>query len=228
METPKHKAVPESIAGGRDTQLSPHCRYLYHNRFTAGPDYVITSHEHLFWHVEFVRRGVLETVVGAKAYTILPGSALMLPPQVSHSFVYREPDTTVFSVKYELHNLPLPPQAIAVEQSTVLDAFVAALDELLATTRSPDDTRIAAVEHVLAAFVHVSVQSPQTAGEPSRLTLVDRIRAAIENAEGRNLTVAGLARDLGFSQTYLRTQFRRQEGVSLKEFIDRHRGQRGG
>jgi AraC family transcriptional regulator, arabinose operon regulatory protein len=204
------------------TQARPHCRYLYHNRFSAGPHYVITAHDHLFWHTEFVRAGVLETNAGGKTFTTGAGEALMLPPKVAHSFVYRESGTTVFSVKYEAHRFDLPCRAAALAHSEFLDALLAALDTLLADSRQPGEAALAAADHLLTALVHVAAHSNVREKAPAP-GLAARIRAAVESAEGRAVTVAGLSRDLGFSPTYLRTQFRREEGMALKEFIDRQR-----
>jgi AraC-like DNA-binding protein/quercetin dioxygenase-like cupin family protein len=199
-----------------------HCHYLYHNRFTAGPDYTITAHEHLYWHVEFVKHGLLRTTVGRSPYESREGDSILLPPQVPHAFVYRDEGTTVFSVKFELHGLPLKPVAWTVPAQPGITAIFAALDSVLEFQRWPSRERLAAVDHLLAAYVHL-VTHRSEADEGRRISLGDMVKELVERAEGKTITVGAIAKELGFSETHVRTQFRGAEGIALKEFIDRHR-----
>lgn len=206
-----------------ETPAPAHCHYLYHNRFAAGPDYEITVHEHLFWHAEFLKAGLLETTVAGERFDTGPGAAILLPPGVPHAFVYREKGTTVFSVKFELHNMELTRQVVCEPPGPVVKAIFAALDSLLQYQRWPSPPKLAAVDHLLAAFVHLAGRRAETDRAQGRLSLADTVKQAVERAEGRPVTAKGLAEQMGFSQAYLREQFLRGEGVSLKTYIDRHR-----
>jgi AraC-like DNA-binding protein len=200
-----------------------HCHYLYHNRFTAGSDYAIASHEHLYWHVEFVKNGLLQTTVGGAAFETAAGGSILLPPRVPHSFVYRDEATTVFSVKFELHDMARTAAPVARGPLPETKAISAALDSLLEHQRWPSQDKLAAVDHLLAAFVHLAMQRPGSDDSLRRITLADMVKEVVERAEGRGVTVRSISKELGFSETHVRSQFRALEGVSLKEYIDRHR-----
>lgn len=213
----------EAHSAVHQTGATPHCRYLYHNRFAAGPAFAIAAHEHLFWHVEFVRTGLLETTIAGTTHTCRPGEAILLPPGVPHAFVYRERATTVFSVKFEAHRFALEPRPYALVSSCLVDSLTSALDTLLIGTSPIDGPLLGAVDSILSACMYAVVRaySPRTDERPAGLAA--RIRAAVEQAGGTPVTVETLSRELGFSPTYIRMQFRREEGVALKQFIDRQR-----
>ncbi len=209
--------------GAPEAAAAPHCHYLYHNRFTAGPDYAITAHQHLYWHVEYVKEGLLQTTVARTPFETRPGGSILLPPEVPHAFVYREPATTVFSVKFELHGMALASAAYPVAESPEVSALFAALDSLLEYQRWPSQERLAAVDHLLAACVHLAAHRPEADQGDRRISVSEMVKELVERAEGRAITVGAIAGELGFSETHVRTQFRNAEGVALKEYIDRHR-----
>ncbi|MBD3243768.1 MAG: helix-turn-helix domain-containing protein [Chitinivibrionales bacterium] len=200
-----------------------HCHYLYHNRFEAGPQYVITPHDHLFWHVEIVGAGHLVTTVADQSYDVRPGEAILLPPEWPHGFVYRDEGTYVFSVKFEVHNASLPGAAILVGAGAPTRALADALDSLLRHQVWPSPEKLAAVDHLLAALVHLAahMEEQDNADEPK--PLAQMVKELVERTDGKAVTVGGIARQLGYSETHVRSQFHKDEGMGLKEYIDRHR-----
>lgn len=200
-----------------------HCHYLYHNRFEAGPGYVILPHHHLFWHVEIVGRGHLETTVGEQRIDVRPGEALLLPPEVPHGFVYRDTGTYVFSVKFEVHNASLGIEGLLMGAGAPTRTLADALDSLLRHQVWPSPEKLAAVDHLLAALVHLAAHEEErdNANEPRPLAQV--VKELVERADGKAITVGGISAQLGYSETHVRSQFRREEGMGLKEYIDRHR-----
>lgn len=199
-----------------------HCHYLYFNRFSAGPEYRITSHSHLFWHVEFVRSGNLVTTVGRKDYSQVPGDAILLPPEVPHAFTYQEKGTTVLSVKFEVRGASLSGAGYPLADCPELSAIREAFDTFLVTTRKPTPARQGIIDHLCAALVHLCVHdvAEESEREP---TLVETIRDVVDSREGRPISVGNVASQLGFSESYVRSEFRKQEGISLKEYIDHRR-----
>jgi AraC-like DNA-binding protein len=103
------------------------------------------------------------------------------------------------------------------------EAIYDALDAMLVYQTRPRSDKLAAVDHLLASLVHLFVQTEERDEPQRKPTLVDRVKAAVEKREGRAVTVAAIAREFGFSETYVRAQFRSAEGLSLKEYIDRER-----
>ncbi len=200
-----------------------HCHYLYHNRFEAGPGYVILPHEHLFWHVEIVGGGHLETTVGEQRYEVRPGEAILLPPEVPHGFLYRDAKTYVFSVKFEVHNASLSGEALPVGAGATTRALADALDSLLRHQVWPTPEKLAAVDHLLAALVHMAAHEEERDNADQPKPLAQAIKELVERADGKPVTVSGIAGHLGYSETHVRSQFRKEEGVGLKEYIDRHR-----
>lgn len=220
MQTP---TTDSSMQAQGETHPSLHCHYLYHNRFEAGPDYVITAHNHLFWHTEFVRSGMLEVTVAGKPFTVTEGEAILLPPEQDHAFVYRNEKTNVFSIKYEAHNPGIDIRPYVMPAADTTRQLLAALDGLLVHQAWPSPDKMAAIEHLLAAHIHLAAHRAAAADAPEARTLPELIKERIEASEGKALTVGAIARELGYSETHIRSQFKRAEGSSLKEYIDRHR-----
>lgn len=200
-----------------------HCRYLYRNRFTAGPNYVITAHSHLFWHAEFVKTGELETTVGGTVFVQHAGDTILLPPGISHGFVYRAPGTTVFSVKFEVVQSQPAAKPIELKGHEAVGHIFAALDSLLLYQSRPSCVRRHAVDCLLAGLLHLFMKPFKTQIAAAPTAVVTGVKKVVERSEGRSLTVAEIAREMGFSESHVRTEFRTKENISLKKYIDRQR-----
>ncbi|MBD3242682.1 MAG: helix-turn-helix domain-containing protein [Chitinivibrionales bacterium] len=199
-------------------------RYLYHNRLTAGGGYRIERHAHLFWHVEFVTAGMLRVLVDDRPIDARPGEAVLLPPGVVHGFEYCGDATEVFSVKFSL-GAGIGDGPLRAVLSNDARCALATLEVLLDTYRSPGPRITEALGHCVGAVVQ---QAFPWCGRPeglASLSLVQRIEHDVRRADGRPLTVASVAADLGYSPVHVRTVYRRERGETLKRFIDRARVQ---
>jgi AraC-like DNA-binding protein len=200
-----------------------HCHYLYSSRFKAGPNSRIKSVPHLFWHAEFVKNGTLVSDVASERSVQDTGAAICIPPETPHSFIYREKDTVVFSVKFEIHNMQLQRRPYTLESSEVSRAIFTALDTLLLSPRHPPYSRQVVVNHLIASLVSLFVYENIERKSEKDKTLADQIKELIDSYEGRPVTVKNLAEQIGYSENYIRSQFKKEEGIQLKKYIDQQR-----
>lgn len=196
-----------------------HVRYLYHNRLVAGPDYPIQRHTHVFWHAEFVKNGTLVSRVGDRELVARQGEAVLLPPNVPHTFVFRDVDTEVFSVKFATEYTG----RVGTLKATVGDDAARALELLQALSDHQRTTRehiTAALGHAAGAAVTLTFPWILQVHDPSTMAIVDRIEHEVREADGRPMTIGSVAKALGYSAVHVRTVFHNTHGQTLKHFID--------
>jgi len=207
----------------KDGDLSISCRYLYRNRFTAGPDFTINSHSHLFWHVEYVKKGTLIATVDDSVFTLGPGDSVLLPPEKPHSFLYKDFGTTVFSIKFEADSPWLEQLPVCKTNNIEMSALFEALDAMLIVQKEPPVSIAAAVNHIISALIHLFLNTESVEQVPPEKKLSASIKNVIKKRDGKPVTIRDIALKLGYSISYIRTEFRKQENMALKEYIDRQR-----
>ncbi len=198
------------------------CKYLYRNWMRGDERLRITSHAHPYWQVEFVLSGRVVSRVDGGVYDQRGGCAILLPPDTPHGFDYREPGTSIFSVKFEERSRLLERAVHTLSPSKGLEALRVSLEEFLTIPPRPDSPTVAVVDHLVGGLAQLFAATSSAAAERPT-TVVERIRRLVDSTEGRRLTVASIAEQLGFSPSYVRAQFREATGMRLKDYVDRRR-----
>lgn len=173
-------------------------------------------HEHPYWQLEVLTAAGASVDLDGGSRTLHTGDLLILPPHCPHRFRYR-PGATWLSLRYLVAGTTAATPTLHHERD--LPAFApfrrlltALYPQALADPRMQPALTQAAL--ALLALLH------RPAVDGARDPLVARVDDAIAAANGRHLSVLGLARILGYSRNHLCSRYKALSGRSLKERID--------
>jgi len=214
--------MAKSLAPPRGSPRSAvRCRLLYHERESQQRQRAVRYHAHPFWQIEVALTGGIEAQAGGTTWRMAAGDVLLIPAHVPHGFLYAGPDCRWVSVKAAVEGRPAARAARLSARRAALEGLCAALLAIARERGEPAAGEREALEGILAALV--ALEYPAHAAPEEKAPLAAEVRALLEREGGRALTVAEVARRLGYSVSHVSARFRREAGLALKSFLDRHR-----
>jgi AraC family transcriptional regulator of arabinose operon len=180
-----------------------------------------TWHRHLYWQVELILTGYQHVRFPGTSRKLRRGDTVLIPIDSMHIFEYPYSDTETCTLKFSVRGLEgaMEPKVIVpgAESERIRESLLA-----LVTKKEPiPEGAIRTAEHLLAALIDLTYCPPGTGGPETEL--VRSVHDYLDVQRGRPASVADIARRVGYSRSRLSEIFRRQAGVTLKEYIDEHR-----
>ena len=202
------------------------CEVLYAQAGRSGRGAEVPAHVHPFWQYELVLTGRCICTVAERDFALGAGDALLIPAGLRHRLVYTAALTRHVSYKCAISGptlphapVPLPARAPWSTLGQSLAALVTG-DSALRSRAAP--VRQEAAGHLLAALIALAGAAEPVTEAPAP-SLMARIRALIDQGEGRAWTVTAIARELALSPGHVSARFRAETGLVLKEFLDQAR-----
>jgi AraC-like DNA-binding protein len=197
-------------------------RYLFHQRERQPRQGGVRFHAHPFWQVEIALSAGIEALSVGVSWRMAPGDVLIVPAHVPHGFVYSGTEGRWLSIKAAFDGRPNARAARLAVRQPALDSLRECMLALATEHGEMARHQRQALEHLLAALV--TLEYPD-APPPTHSPLAAAVRAYVEREGGRAITVADVARHLGYSVSHVSARFRRESGEALKHFLDRRRAQ---
>jgi len=183
------------------------------------------THTHPFLQLEIVQESRTLAVTPTKSETLIPGDCLLIPPDVSHRFVYEDLPVRWASFRFSATGVSRPNRAYKLQMTSfntcVRDAILHAMPGSLTAPDSPDGHAVASL---LAALLQRNCPEDRLA-VPGVMEsrFVRDILAFIQRHAKTRISLHVLAQHCGYAQNYLAKKFKRETGTGLKEFMDQKR-----
>lgn len=182
---------------------------------------VTPYHAHSFWQLEFIlsNHAVLHTEAGA--LFVSASSAVFIPPRMKHQFEYNDPRATYLSFKFELIPAEKHDYRLWKAESPLLPALLQALVSVFPKKGIPLPLEKNIGERLLEACM--ALYHEATFENSHRCTLSERIIHMVAQQSDRGCAVSEIAQRLGYSRGALSSLFSKEQGIPLKNYIDRKR-----
>ncbi len=196
------------------------CHFKLHQRRKSKSKKTTVAHVHGSWQLELILDGIQKAEINNCVYELSAGTVVLIPPQIPHGFTYATP-TSWLSIKFNATgNVPHQVEIQGINQNPVLKSLLDTLDAALPDF-NPGAKTVAIVNHLLAALMtHFYFSGAPTQQISSQL---DKISLIVSQRRGKPVTVAEIAKSLGYSTSHLSAWYRRHTGIPIKQFIDHER-----
>lgn len=192
--------------------------YLFAEISRKAAGETIRPHAHDFWQVELVRVGRVESTVLAECHVGQEGDALLIPPGLTHSLVFKAPVNRCLILKFRAPPREHPVACLAAARP-LLTPWGQLLELLTGDPPALPPGRRRQLELLLDLLLHEAY--PEEASP--RRALRERADAYLARRAGGYVTAGELARHLGYSVSQVRRRFHAEQGVALKSYLDRRR-----
>ncbi len=203
--------------------------FCHHNRKAFEPEGISNTFHHRFVFVMVVKKGG-PARIGDHTHLLEEGEGALIFPHQFHHFMDVEPgELEWLFITFEL-GLHAPIESLRgtprkLDQETLF--LIAETLNIHRRVRRGDTHSIAGISYFLAEILLRMKELPLIDNErlnihgtdDTRDVLLDKINHFVANNLHRQLTVADLAQELGYSVSYLRAIFRDRLGLSLGRFI---------
>jgi AraC family transcriptional activator of pobA len=181
------------------------------------------GHVHPYWQLEIIQTDDLSLSFENMELTPKNGDILIIPPGNWHLYNYNNGARNTWAFKFAIENFQetLPP-AIAHKTKEIEDLKQFMLKIIHGFQNGMEKReKYVLLEHLLACLVdlHYFAESPKE-NEPAFLR---ETRKLLKSSPGLNIEAAQAAARLGYSPAHLSRLFKKELGLSLKEFIDQER-----
>lgn len=184
---------------------------------------VHVGHVHPYWQMEVVKEaGFSISINGGSEIFPESGDILVIPPHSWHHFLNIR-GNGAYCLKFNIEELnDLYPFAVLKASEELAILYRAILEQAEFSHRSPDETGINILEHMISAVFDIYANSSIRQVSNKDYKLVKEIKTFIEESLSKStgLKVAEIAEWKGYSSVYLNRIFKRFMGISLKVFID--------
>lgn len=186
----------------------------------------IRLHSHPFWQLELIEIGKTDCILGDEQLILRAGDILLIPPETSHSFVFRGQRRAYLWVNFQVSNWP----AVEIPHHPLPDfPTIQALRHALPPLLKSSDRQLAhaTIRHLLAAaLTEVRHHLTNLSNIPRHNHFITRAEHIISSQQGRKFSVAQLAEALGISTGYLNARFHAIRNFSPKFYMDQQRAHR--
>jgi AraC-like DNA-binding protein/quercetin dioxygenase-like cupin family protein len=199
-----------------------YCEFAAQSRVWKTP-----PHCHPCWQADIIMSGVCRAEASEKIFRLKQDDLIVIPPGVSHNFIYGESEIVLVSVKFDLET---GGSGAAAELSPVmvscpdLSACFGPLMETLG--KCSDETEsgllISALESLSAAAVARSGFLPR---EGLSDTGVSKLKLTINRSLQNKITVKNAVAILGGGKRAAVERVRRNTGMTIKGLIDAERAE---
>ncbi|MBN1675795.1 MAG: helix-turn-helix transcriptional regulator [Kiritimatiellae bacterium] len=183
-------------------------------------------HRHAHWQLERVLTGPFSVHTEDRHLALRTNDVLLIPPGVPHDFRYPARGLVRWlTVRFVL---PTPLDGlspIVLGPDAVVDRIARVLSDLLRPVRRRVSARAwAMAEHCLAGLLSYGytppgIRSERVEGPP----LVQWVRLYVEENAHKRVTLKEMAGKMGYSPSYVASEYRRHTGGSIKAAIDHAR-----
>ncbi|MFY8215498.1 MAG: AraC family transcriptional regulator [Chthoniobacterales bacterium] len=197
------------------------CRRLRLNRHLPDVD-SLSNHSHPYSQIIVYVRGGGTVKIESSPQPVAPGSVVFLPPRTSHAFDEtggRRPLCLVLDLdwrgatKLAARHARLPASQVSVIRSM--------LSELIALGDPNDSTNRLAVSAAVLRILDVVFRGISALPTPNRRksAMITRVDRELRKSEP-DIAIRALAGKLGYQADYLNRSFKRETGLSLREYRD--------
>ena len=173
------------------------------------------EHCHDYWQLEIMTAAGGQIRLDGTEHLLRRGDVVVIPPQCLHRFDYCA-GCAWLTIRYEvLWPCASDARIISERADPMLKSFRNILSASMQHLSRETGPSLRATASALLLHLH---QRPMQQREDP---LVQRVHAYLEQVQGRYISVATMAQDLGFSKNHLSSAFKQRSGQALKDCIDR-------
>jgi len=183
-------------------------------------------HSHNCWQIELPHIGDMKALFDREALIVSSGELLVIPPGFRHAFEYNSQVFETWSLKFKLTglsgNLPvklLSAEALFRQSRYFIETVFKGINSEKPQSPPPDFKQLVFVESLICALVSYAYLD----NKKDDFALANKVRSILKNRNGKVLTVAEAAQELGYSRSHLSLLFKQEYGIPLKVFIDQER-----
>ena len=186
----------------------------------------IEKHSHGSWQADLITEGsaIFVDASGEKTF-ISKNELVLIPPEKEHYFIYRGGTVKWMSFWFSMKGLDDWMSPRRLPSTEISTGLFACLDMILAAPSFSAGSRHgdAAADCLAALF---SILLADELAVPAQASgLASKAMSLIQRSRGGRISVKELCELLNCSKSYLSHEFRRSTGISLKNYIDRHRAE---
>ncbi len=214
-------AFSPKMVNSKQMEQQVQCHYLFHHRFCLQKPYNTLRHMHpSFWHIDIITMDDVALYSNTGVQYISAGQFALIPAHVAHEFRYSDPGTAWLSIKFECTGVPHPSQSIIITPTGIQQKLIESISTLaqVPVFSVIDSTTI---EYLLAALLTQVVNAD--GHQAHKASFADKVENFLAINSGKALTVADVARELGYSPGHASFCMQQECGLSLKACIDLQR-----
>jgi len=196
--------------------------FLYSNQDDLKAPRKVPRHKHPSWQADLIHEGSAVFVDDEGRESVLgPGDAMLIPPELPHSFVYRKAGVRWMTFWFFSKGLDPSAGPLRIAGSELSKSVFAALQAILSLPEGP--RRSNAIGSCLCALFESCLPGGEALAEDVPDGLAGQAMLWIRRSEGRRVDVKEISLALGCSASHLSHAFKAQFGRSLKSYIDESR-----
>ena len=211
------KEFLETLSSNVDIKL------LYAHRLRKPTPSETSFHHHNFWQLELILQGPVEIKSKMIHKELNKGEVVIIPPNVRHNFLYPEGDNEFITIRFKCSPSPKLERMQILRPNSLLSHLNLALTQLVQAQGSLMPHERILSEKLLTVYLCLmQIPKEYIFGNPNE-NLIQSVKQLIARQGGRSITIDELAQKMGYSTSYISSFFKKQEGISLKNYIDRER-----
>lgn len=211
--------------------------------FNFGKNYDFKGETHDFWELVFVDSGEINVTADSQSFVLEQGQLFLHPPGAFHNISANNRYSNVVIVSFECADnelLSVPQKPITLSEldkqliSIIIEEGAKAFSEPLnlvyleKMTKSPNapfgvEQRIkSAIEMLLISLIRAESVNPDEMDKSThtQLKTVNAIKDLLNQNVRSRITLEYISDRLGYSQTYLKTLFKKKMGTSIIRYFN--------
>jgi AraC-like DNA-binding protein/mannose-6-phosphate isomerase-like protein (cupin superfamily) len=184
-------------------------------RYEFAQGQMIRPHQHSSWELVYYLDGAIQCPTGCEIFAVVPGILLLTPPHTIH-YELSLTAWACYAIAIEAPpNHPWPRIYHDDDQRTVASLCDMLVREWRGQEPTRDEMLDVLLRHLDILFQRNHAQHQLSTAEQ----LVRRVEHLLEERMATAVSMKELAREVGISQTYLRTQFTRLRGRTPSAYL---------